>query len=217
MMCQTVLMAISRWAATTRAIWRRTVRFENKTRSQWAKTPTLLYRTPAHPHTYVNCPPCVQQCPKEIQVRRGSTDVYSGYTYTCVCITILICIYIYIYSCLYICMCLYISMHVVVCIYVIHTYHKVQVWMCPPTAHRGLIPRIIAHGLASRNRNLHGTRPRFAYASQLASQSLSYMLASWELQPPCHGSNRHGKGMCRCRLSLEGPGLNTHKQIYVHK
>ena len=87
--------------------------------------------------------------------------------------------------------------------------------MCPPAAHRGLTPRIIAHGLASRNRNLHGTRRPFAYASQLASQSLSYMLASWGLQPLCHGSSRHGKGMCQCQLSLEGPGLSKHTQIYI--
>ena len=84
-----------------------------------------------------------------------------------------------------------------------YTYHKVQKWMCSPSAHPGPILRIIAHGLASRNRNLHGTSPRFAYAIQLASQSLSYMLGSWGLQPKCPGSSRHGKGMCQCRLSLE--------------
>ena len=110
-------------------------------------------------------------------------------------------------------------------IYVIHTYHKAQIWMCPPTAQRGLIPRIIAHGLALRSRNLCGTSPPFAYASQSASLCLSDMLASWEIQPPGHGSSRHGQGMCRCRPSpqqvpspsLEGPALSRHMQIYSHK
>ena len=78
--------------------------------------------------------------------------------------------------------------------------------MFPPLAAlRGLIPRIIAHGLASRNRNLHGTSPRFAYASQLPAVDSD--------QPPCHGSSRHGKEMCPCRLSLEGPGLSKHTYL----
>ena len=103
-------------------------------------------------------------------------------------------------------------------IYVVHTYHKAQIWMCPPTAHRGLIPRIIAHGLALRSRNLCGTSPPFAYAG-------ADMLSSWGIQPPSHGSSHHGQGMCRCRPSpqqvpspsLEGPALSKHMQIYVYK
>ena len=73
MIGQIVIRAIWRLAPWTRVIWKRHVMLERPTRSQWAKTPTLLYSTPAHPHTHVNCPPCVQQGPQEIQVRHGST------------------------------------------------------------------------------------------------------------------------------------------------